>query len=256
MDRRAGVVVALVLAACGGAPRGPRVLARGSLAYAVAVDATHLVSVELTEQFELVVRSWPDAALQRRVPLGPPEADVLGLALVPGGAPRAVVGGRDGWVLALALDDGQLVSRWPQGAAITALAATADAVFIGDAGGVVCARALVDGALRVCVDLGAPVVSLRLDGEHLIATTPLDAVVLMPDDLRVEPAPPPTPPWAIDGHVITWRGEAHRFAGAVRGATLTPDGRLLVAAWVTTLDDAAVVLLPAPPQPSTGNLPP
>ena len=69
----------------------------------------------------------------------------------------------------------------------------------------------------------------------------------MLDDLRVESTPPAPPAWRIDDRVITWRGEPHRFAGVVRGAALAADGRLVVAAWVTTLDDAAVVVLPVTP---------
>lgn len=247
MDRRAGLALAIAALGCGARPAAPTVLSRGVLAYAVAAAPTTIASVELSDRFELVLRDWPALAPRTRVDLGPPEADVLGLALTPEGA-RALVGGRDGWVGLRDAHTGAELARWPQGAPVTALAASIDDGYVGDATGVVCRRRLGDGALLVCVDVGAPVAALALDAQALhVERTDAPPLALAPGDLRATPTAATPPAWTIAGPVITWRGTPHRFAAAVRGAALAPDGRLLVAAWVATLDDAALVLLPARP---------
>ncbi|MEZ4365634.1 MAG: hypothetical protein R2939_05030 [Kofleriaceae bacterium] len=260
---RAGAV-ALVLAttgACAGA-RTTTVIARGTLAYAAATDGDDLVTVELTERFALVVRRWDGQRAQPRVEvdLGPPEADVVALAIAPGPNARALVGGRDGWVRSYSLEDGAPGAAWPQGAAITALAADSEVVLAGDDTGVVCARRLADGALLVCADVGdgSAITRLVLDGERAWVgvdggdgATPRAVAVA---DLRRQPggaAPGRLPAGVLveeDGRTLVVRargGRARRvtLAAPIRAVVPGPGGTVLVAAWVTALDQPSVILV-------------
>jgi hypothetical protein len=250
------VALAAALAGChpGGAgstgvrlPAGSTVLARGSLAYAVAfADDGGLVSIELEERFALVVRS-PDGRRRGRFDLGPPERDLPALAVAGG---LAWVGGADRRVRGLALDGGAVVASWPIGAAVTSLAATAELLAVGDADGAVCLRRLPDGALLQCVQLAsAPIDSLAIAGERLRATSAGPRgrrwALTLPS-LALVAAPMSDAPSLrragreviIDGAVVV------RLAGIVRAIAVDGRGRIAIAGWVARLDDPSVVLIP------------
>ena len=157
-------LTAVVTAAIAGCAPGPsRVVARGTLAYAAAWQDERLVTVELAERFELVVRAGPALRVTARVDLGPPEADVTALAVA---GPLAVVGGDDGWIrrFDLSATPPRELERWPQGAPITALAADADHVVAGDATGAVCLRRASGELLQCATRAATPIARLLLVG--------------------------------------------------------------------------------------------
>lgn len=260
MDRRQGLtparlatVVALCVGAwhpqlgCGGAaPRADvRVVARGSLAYAVAFCGERLVSIELVERFAVVVRDADSLREAARIDLGPPERDWPALAC---DARRAWVGGDAGTVAIVDLAAGAIVGTWPVGAPVTGLAVDGERIAIGDGSGVLCLRRADDGALLQCVvaQVGAVdvegttggLVTRAPDGDGQVWSTPALA--------RVGPAP--TPALRVTGRSVDRRrGEAWervvRMAGAVQGVAVSPSGAVAVAAWIGALDDASVVLV-------------
>jgi hypothetical protein len=249
MDRRAGLAL-LVLAGCGGAPSPRagadpvRVVARGTLGYAVAFAGDRLVSVELGERFELIVRSL-DGAEAGRLDLGPAERDWPALACA---ADRCWVGGDTGEVAIVELAGPAIVARWPVGEPVTALAAVDGHVAIGDAAGVLCLRRADDGALLQCVAAhAAPIAELTADaaglvsrdrgGEALVWTVPaLDVRAAEPEVIRVA------------GRRVERRaGERWELvvemAGAVQRVAVSASGDLAIAAWIGALDHPSVVLV-------------
>jgi len=266
---RLGVAAAIALVAgCGGAPVTPRtvVLARGTLAYAVAGDDHRVVSVELDERFALVVRRTGDPRILHRVDLGPPEHDIVALAMV---GDRAWVGGDDGVVRAVDLERGAVVASWPTGAAVTALAsrppcasgatrcgglADDDLVVVGDATGALCLRRGRDGALLQCVQAASrAVTSLRLAGDEIVAFAGSHTTWQLPS-LRRHPSAPLSPlRWQNGDIVVAGRtvelatGPRRRrlvtLGGAVRAVAILPGGALAVAGWIADLSDPSLVLL-------------
>jgi hypothetical protein len=252
MDRRAGVALAcLAVTACGApAPRAGgavRVVARGTLGYAVAFAGDRLVTVELGERFELVVRDGDGRAERGRIDLGPPERDWPALACA---ADRCWVGGDGGEVVAVDLDPPAIVARWPAGEPVTALAHLGEHVAIGDAAGVLCLRRAGDGALLQCVVAHAePIAALdardgglasrAAGGEARGWTAPALA-----ERATSEPA------IRISGRRVERKGGDGRWslvvemAGAVRQIAASPAGDLAVAAWIGALDHPSVVLVP------------
>ncbi len=253
----------MVLAGCAasrpGLPPGARVLARGSLAYAVAVTTDTVVTVELEERFALVVRALTTGRERQRVDLGPPERDLPALAV---GGGRAWVGGDDQRVREIDLANGGVVATWPVGADVTALAWLPEGaggwLAVGDATGVVCLRRLPDGALVQCLAGAAPVA--RLDagpGGLWVADAAGSRGFSVPTLAETEGAAP----------AMRWRGQAlaaagHevragdrvllRLPGRVQAIAVGPGGELGVAAWVARLGDPAVIVL-APPAPAPGR---
>lgn len=244
-----GLGLAALGAACATSRPGPVAVARGSLGYAVEMVAGDVVSIELAERFEAVVRAWPGLHERRRIDLGPVEADLVALAAARDGTPRFAVGGRPGEVLLVDAERGAVIVRWPHGAAITALRLSPDDAYVGDVDGGLCRRRLHDGALLVCADLGATVRTIELADDRAWITLAddsrhaLDARTLAPRGGGTAPAAA----WRLLPDGVRWGDRRWRLAGPARGAALTPDGRLLVANWIDSLDDSSLVLLPRTP---------
>lgn len=268
MDRRRGALIGLgmlaALGACGGGAGGT-VVARGTLAYGAAWHGDDLVTVELAERFELVIRRGPALRVDRRVELGPPELDLGALAIA---GSIALVGGDDGWIrrIDLAGRSGRELERWPAGAAVTAIAATADYVAIADATGAICVRRA-SGELLQCAALAPaePGAELAIDpgaSPALIWSAPGTAA-----QRYSLPALRPLPSGAIpprrwgDGEltvdpgagIVTWirGGAARRLArlgGRVRAIATSRTGRLAIAGWVRALDQPSVIVWIAPPR--------
>jgi hypothetical protein len=252
VDRRAGLIV-LAVAACGpSSPRHPKgsaiqVVARGTLAYGVELAGDRLVTVELTERFELIVRSRDGDRESARLDLGPAEHDWPALAAA---GDRAWVGGDTGVVIAYDLAAGAELARWPIGAPVTALAVAGDHVAIGDAAGVVCLRRAADGALVQCVvaDDG-PVETVAAAGDRLVSSGAGPARGWSVPSLASRPATPVPLVWR--GQVVTASGRRVLAGGdpivwmhgAVRDLAVGDDGTLAVAAWVGSLDHASVILV-------------
>ena len=256
MDRRASVV-ALVLAACAGGPRSTArttVVARGTLAYAVAFCGDQLATIELGERFELVVRRADGGPPLARADLGPPELDWTALAC---DATRAWIGGETGEVRGFELASGAEVARWPIGAPVTSVlfaSGAPGAIAIADASGVLCLRRR-DGALLQCVAAhDGAIAALELDGERLISRDRNGAARgwTLPSLASSEPAAA-GPRWqgdrvrAVGRRVERLRGRGWEnvatLAGTVRGIAVGPAGTLAIAAWIGSLDDASVVLI-------------
>lgn len=248
MDRRhrLAVLAATLTVGCAGraAPSTARVIERGTLGYAVAFGDGALCTIELELRFALVVRDPHSGAARARHDLGPAERDLPALAVVDG---QAWVGGADHTVRAVELTTGAIAATWPVGAAVTALAATADGnLLIGDARGAVCLRRRRDGALLQCVAVAEqPIAALRVDGPAVVvvageraARLSLPALVVgsttaAPREVRGREV-------VIDGVVVA------RFAGAARAVARGPDGTVAAVGWVRDLDDASVILVPPP----------
>ncbi len=145
-----------------GAP-APRVLARGVLPYGVAAVGDAIVTVELSERFELVVR---DGLRERRLELGPPEQDLRALAV---SGERAFVGSDAGFIREIDLTAMRVLRSFAVGAPLRALAADARYLLSADASGAVCLRRRDDGALLQCARAdepgGEPVSELAIAGE-------------------------------------------------------------------------------------------
>ena len=222
----------LVLANCATTSEPTRtVLATGTLAYAVAATDHRIVSIELSERFELVVRSIAEngaIAVERRIDLGPPDTTIGALALGDG---VAFVGGRDGWIVSYDLASGEQRAKWPQGAPIVNLVAGHDYLVARDRNDVECTRRIADGALLQCADVSQ-----------------------QPHE--------PTAALTWSGGAVTWHGHdltlqtnkmnvpLGHFNGEIRAATTTNDGALIVAAWIAQLADPSLVMWrPAPTRP-------
>ncbi len=238
-------------------PAGARVLARGSLAYAVVATAGAVVTIELEERFALVVRD-PDTGRPRtRVELGPAERDLVAVAAA---GDRAWVGGDDRQVRAVDLAAGRVIATWPHGADVTALrwlpgdrddpAAAAGWLAIGDASGAVCLRRLADGALVQCAALATgPVTALEAGGGLTVVAGGGRSTWTVPALAAAPPAPPPRwrdQPVTARGREV-WLGDRLliRMGERVRAIEVGPSGALFVAAWVARLDDPSVIALPA-----------
>lgn len=285
MDRRPRLISlasmlasAAALAACAGSASTTRVLARGVLPYGVATTGDAVVTVELAERFELVVRALsPGGPAERRLDLGPPEHDLRALAV----ADRtAFVGSDAGFIHEIDLASMRPVQSYAVGAPLRALAADASYLLSADTSGAVCLRRRRDGALLQCAHVAEPVGRLELDGEtvRLIAEPKPAADPKAPPQpaaliatwsvpaLQPSPSPAPAPrsvgaPVAAPvaelfqdgavtsvGHQVIWqRGGERRvlaeLATDVRFITVTASGSLIVAAWPTSLDDAVLLLI-------------
>jgi hypothetical protein len=263
-----GALAAGALAACAH-PSPMRVVARGTLAYAAAWSGERLVTVELAERFELVVRDG--AQLSRevgRLDLGPPELDLRALAVA---GDVALVGGDDGWVRRIALPDASSthasrrpdlreLDRWPQGAAITAIAAGAGAVAVADAEGALCVRRP-SGELLQCLALDEPARVLAIDGDRVVVDGEggTRRALALPS-LAAARAPDAGPTAWRGGELarddtagaVAWRGPSGArtlaaLAGVVRSVAASPGGKLVIAGWVKRLDQPSVIVWIDPP---------
>jgi hypothetical protein len=244
--------VVVALTAC--APGPMRVVSRGTLAYAAAWHGERLVTIELTERFELVVRDGAALAELARIDLGPAELDLAALA-IGGGGELALVGGDDGWIRRIDLASREELDRWPQGAPITALAASTDFVAAGDAAGVVCLRRS-SGELVQCVSRGeTPIARLAIDGDRLTVNA-TDHLALP----TLAPVPGTTTRVVWHGHRVRWgrRGVvwdgpkgARRLAilgDRIRAVSMSAGGKLVIAGWVRQLDQPSVVVWTGTPR--------
>ena len=193
-------------------------LARGPLTYAVDfVDERQLVSIELGERFELVVRDVAVAHRPRetlRVPLGGSTHDVEDLAVAR--LRRQVwVSSRAGHVRGFDLQSGALVATWHLGSPATAVAISPDErwVAMGTSDGLVCLRRYRDGALVQCTlahDGQISDLAFSVRGERL-STSSWNGEVT---------------DWQIPSLAVAAR---RRFAGAACALAWSADGRLAIA---------------------------
>jgi WD40 repeat protein len=143
--------LALLLVACAAAGRElpARVLARGVLAYDVALSGDRLATVELATEFELVVRDG-EGRVARRLRLGEPTWDVVSLAVA---GNTAAVASLDGRVRLVDVARATVTADWRLDDAATAVAFSPDGGWLlhGAESGVVCLRRVADGALLQCV---------------------------------------------------------------------------------------------------------
>jgi hypothetical protein len=217
------------------------VVARGSLAYAATWTRDRLITVELQEQFELVVRDARSLRELRRLVLGPHDNDVSAVAA---DDRSAWVGDRAGWIRQIDLGSGHELARWPQGAPITAIAADARWIVASDATGVICLRRIT-GLLLQCFDHARPDVSaLTLDGHELhvhagrghrahFAVPGLQAVDGPDRGAAFDDARPSS---------ATAAATVAGFDGKVRAMAIGPAGQLVVVGWPRTLADPSVVV--------------
>ena len=249
------ILIAALLAGCGAPPM--QIVSRGTLAYAAAWHGEKLVTIELIERFQLVVRDGPSMREVARIDLGPPEVDLPALAVA---GDVALVGGKDGFIRRIDLATNKELDRWPQGAPVTALAATADHVIAGDASGVVCLRRTT-GELLQCMAAGdKSITRIAIDAagdRATIRAANMTRVVAIPSLAAVDDP----------GVGVTWNGGAVRWrdravvwtgphgnrklailAGPVRAVAASSGGKLAIAGWVHTLDQPSVVVWTAPPR--------
>jgi len=263
VDRRARVaagLAAIALAACGGppAPRRAvgtdvRVLARGSLGYAVAFAGERPVSLELGEAFELVVRD--EAGAERgRVALGPAERDWTVLAAA---GDRAWAAGEAGEVVAVDLASATVAARWPVGAPVTALAASDELVAIGDVEGALCVRRADDGALLQCLAAHDGAIDRLVLAGDVVTSVGDDATRgwRLPDLREVAPGDEGSPLRITGARVDRVDADGPHLvvemSGAVQDVARSPSGRIAVAAWITKLDQPSIVVV-APPASEPG----
>lgn len=254
-----------------GAP-GTRVLARGVLPYGVATAGDAVVTIELGERFELVVRDGGEGGGgERRLDLGPPEHDLRALAVH---ELTAFVGSDAGFIHEIDLRGMRQVRSYAVGAPLRALAADASYLLSADASGAVCLRRRRDGALLQCALAPQPVTELHL--LPAAAGAPVGAAAAGTGgraQLTMTGAPPAA--WAIptlaalpgergvpsaisfrggavhpEGRRLVWQrgAEEHvlaELATDVRGVAVTRSGALVVTAWPKSLDDAVLLLIPA-----------
>jgi hypothetical protein len=132
-----------------------------------------------------------------------------------------------------------VIATWPVGETVTALAADADRVVIGDAAGVVCLRRRDDGAMLQCVTAAdGPITSLAIAGAVVRVDAGDRARAFSLPSLAASPTvppPAPAPPRDLLARVPV--------GGTIRHARLSPAG-LVVAAWIGGLDDPSVILTP------------
>lgn len=254
------LAVALAAAACAAASSScasspsAQVLARGVLPYGVATAGDTVVTVELAERFELVLRA--EGARERRLDLGPAEYDLRALAVF---EDRAFVGSDAGFIREIELSSLRVVGSTPVGAPLVALAADATYLVSADASGAVCLRRRKDGAMLQCARSPQPVHALAVSG---------GAVQLLIDGGGVISWSLPSLAPGLVGHGAAHMsdtpfrdGEAHaegrrvllrrggevsvlaELATEVRGVARTRSGALVVAAWPRSLDDAVLLLI-------------
>lgn len=249
------LLIALLLAsACSAPPM--TIVSRGTLAYAAAWHGERLVTIELIERFQLVVRDGPSLREVARIDLGPPELDLPALAVA---GDVALVGGKDGFIRRIDLTAKKELESWPQGAPVTALAADRDHVLAGDATGVVCLRRAT-GELLQCLaaaDHGISRIAIDDGDRASIAAGTTTRVVELPS-LRTVDQPGVGVTW--NGGRVRWRGRAVTWtgphgqrrlavlAGPVRAVAASTGGKLAIAGWVHTLDQPSVVVWTAPPR--------
>lgn len=240
---------------CASSP-GTQVLARGVLPYGVATTGDSVVTIELSERFELVVRD--EGAAQRRLDLGPAEHDLRALAVF---GDRAFVGSDAGFIRELELTSLREVTSYAVGAPLLALAADANFLLSADASGAVCLRRRKDGALLQCARSEQPVHALALlpEGRVQLVSDSGAAVTWRVPSLTPDPAPSPADRRAADtpfrdgevhveGRRVLWRHGGRvrvlaELATEVRGVARTRSGALVVAAWPRSLDDAVLLLI-------------
>jgi WD40 repeat protein len=239
MDRPELIAVAIALAVgCGGgAPRAGtgavldrpgataatgllriQVAARGVLTYDVALVGDELVSIELRERFELVIRE-PGGPVRLRVDLGPAEYDVGDLAVANG---TAWVASADGTARSIDLRNGAVTRVWHLGARGTAIAVTGDGAYVatGTSTGVLCLRRVADQALLQCVVAHQAAIS-GLDfapGGATLASSGWDGAVVA---------------WSVPALAMRART---RVAGSANQVAIAPDGHTV-----------AIATSPAPP---------
>lgn len=249
------VALALACAACGAG--SPQVLARGVLPYGLVAEAGRVVSVELAERFELVVRPERQLTAPRRLELGPPELDLRALAVHQA---TAYVGTDTGWIWEIDLATMARRRSLVVGAPVVALAANEQLLASADASGALCLRRLSDGALLQCALAPFTVGALRLHQGHLWILPAADAAspphrwtvpALVPAPTISEKLPAEVPwrdgvVWSI-GEVLWWRRGAERrplFAmpSSIRAVVVTGAKQLVVAAWSRQLTDPAIVV--------------
>ncbi len=249
------MAVGVALGGCASPLSSTRVLARGVLPYGVATAGDAVVTVELAERFELVVRpiGFGEAAegKERRLDLGPPEQDLRALAVH---ERTAFVGSDAGFIREIDLTSLQEVQAFAVGAPLRALAADAHYLLSADTSGAVCLRRRRDGALLQCAQVAEPVGRLELQGgtarliaEPVIATwsvpalRPLTATAAAATRFHDGAV-------TARGHQVIWRRADEQrvlaeLATDVRFITVTSSGSLVVAAWPRSLDDAVLLLI-------------
>lgn len=260
------VLIALLLGAWSCASGSVSVLARGILPYAVASAGPQIVSVELSERFELVVR---DGSTVRRVDLGPPEVDMRALAIHQS---SAYVGSDAGFIHEIDLTTLRLSRSFAVGSAVLALAVDSRYLLSADASGAVCLRRRDDAALLQCALPGVAVSGMQIRAATLWLLSPLHGgtateqsqggrsvaipwslpslrpeIPTMSEKLAAQPRWRGGTVWAR-GHQLMWARAGERrilmqFATAIRSLEVTDTGALIVAAWPKTLDDPALVMI-------------
>jgi hypothetical protein len=263
VDRRAGLSVAgppawaarlllvVLVAACARPrPDAPRVLARGSLAYAAGwADDGTLWTVELTERFELVARGGPDLRERGRIDVGAATVDVLALASA---GDHVYLGRADGWIEDRASADGAVRARWPQGAAVTALAVIGPYLVVADASDAVCVRRRADGALLQCrAELrrgpGAVVLG-RYDRATVELRHARDRRALRVPALTDAPTGSGDPASRLHARAVTLArpgggSRTYHFAGKATAVVVGRRG-VVATGWIRRLDDPSVVWWP------------
>lgn len=240
------------LVAAGCAAPTSTVLARGVLPYALAEDADRIVSVELAERFELVVRRRTHEL--RRIDLGPAELDVRALAIHDG---VAYVGDDAGWVRALSLAATGERRLFATGAPVLALAVDAQYLVTADGSDALCLRRRLDLALLQCARTPFRVTALSLAGDRVVLRsashevtwrTPSLAALGGVENLGGRRRFRGGAAWVVSGQLWWRRGaETARLAtmpSAIRHVLLTSSGALVLAAWPRTLTDPALLYLP------------
>jgi hypothetical protein len=239
-----------------------QVIARGVLTYCVATSVDTIVSVELSERFELVVR---DGGSVRRLDLGPPEIDLRALAVQ---RLVAYIGSDAGFVFEVDLRTLHQTRVFAVGSPIQALAVDDNYLVSADASGAVCLRRRGDGALLQCALAPSHVTAMTISHETLWlqpygpdngAANGADVAATTPWSLPglAATTPPSTEKLAtelrwqggtlrVSGPRLLWdRGNEHRvliqLATSIRAVAMTASGDLVVAAWPKSLDDAALV---------------
>jgi hypothetical protein len=231
-------------------PDGARVLARGSLAYAAVAGDGAVITLELEERFALVVRDPDNGRPRTTVELGAAERDLVALAVH---GDTAWVGGDDRAVRTVDLARGAVTATWPIGAPVTALRwLDGGWLAIGDATGTVCLRRLADAALIQCATLASGPVSR-------LAPTASGGLAVESGAERTGWTLPALAPTTAAPAPLRWRGDVLAIDGReVRAGTrvvaslgervqmveVGPRGELIIAAWITRLDDPSVVVLP------------
>lgn len=254
ISRRPGLglsafVTACLVAGCA-SPQG-EVLARGVLPYALAEASGQLLSLELAERFELVVRDRNREL--RRIDLGPAELDIRALAVH--GA-LAYVGDDAGWVREVSLATSDVRRLFATGAPVHALAADARYLVSADTSGALCLRRRFDLALLQCARAPLAITALALTGDQVMLISNTHVVTWRTPSLTAaglenvvsEHRFRGGAAWAVQEQLWWRRGkQAVRLAtmaNAIRQILLTSSGALVLAAWPRTLTDPAILYLP------------